>query len=94
MANSANHQLPGHRGQILCMYAAGGLLFSGGQDRSVRVWNFNAAAGIFMSQSIITKAEGGHEAAVHAFQSYGRCGGLFPALPLSCSSFSRCPHYC
>jgi len=71
MANSANHQLPGHRGQILCMYAAGGLLFSGGQDRSVRVWNFNAAAGIFMSQSIITKAEGGHEAAVHAFQSYG-----------------------
>jgi len=71
MSTGHHHQLPGHKGQILCMVAAGGLLFSGGQDHSIRVWNFNAQAGIFMSQATITKAEGGHAACVHALQSYG-----------------------
>jgi hypothetical protein len=35
-------RLSAAQGQILCMHAAGGLLFTGGQDRSIRVWNFNA----------------------------------------------------
>ena len=70
-SSGQHHQLPGHRGQILCMQVAAGMLFSGGQDRSVRVWNFNAQAGIFMSQAIITKEEGGHDSPVHSFQSSG-----------------------
>lgn len=83
LATGQDHQLPGHRGEILCLLAAGGMLFSGGQDRSVRVWNFNVQAGIFMSQAIITKDEGGHEAPVHCFQTFGsfvfsadRCGHI------------------
>lgn len=38
------------QGQVLALAAASGFLFSGGQDASIRVWAFNPAAGIFVSQ--------------------------------------------
>jgi hypothetical protein len=38
------------QGAIHAMVIAGQALVSAGQDNSIRVWNFNQQAGIFMSQ--------------------------------------------
>lgn len=59
------------QGAVLCMCVVGSSLVSGGQDNTIRVWNFNQAAGIFMSQAIITKDEGGHNASVLALTVVG-----------------------
>jgi WD40 repeat protein len=38
------------QGGINCLAIAGAALVSGGSDCTLRVWNFNTQAGIFMSQ--------------------------------------------
>jgi len=70
---SKNHQLTGHKGQVLCLAAAGGALFSGGQDSSIRVWTQVGGAGIFVSQAILTHASGnGHSSSVHCLEISGQ----------------------
>eukprot|EP00798_Chlamydomonas_sp_ICE-L_P025097 gene25097-10739_t len=71
MSTGASHQLPGHKGEVMTMVTASGALFSAGADNTIRVWSFNAQASIFMSQAIITKDDGGHDAPVHALQIGG-----------------------
>lgn len=63
------HILTGHKGQVLAMTVAGSLLFSGGQDCSIRVWSFNQQAGIFMTSAIITKDQDGHSSGVLSLTS-------------------------
>lgn len=50
-----------------------GLLFSGGLDASIRVWELNAAAGVFSQRAALTHDSGnGHRAAVHALLVAGQ----------------------
>ncbi|WIA30476.1 hypothetical protein OEZ86_000560 [Tetradesmus obliquus] len=66
-AGGASHQLTGHKGQVYAMAVAAPALFTAGQDCSIRVWNFNEQAGIFMSAAILSATTGdGHRAAVHS----------------------------
>ena len=37
----------GGQGQVLTLAAAAGMLFSGGQDASIRAWKFNQTTNIF-----------------------------------------------
>uniref|UniRef100_A0A7S3R498 Uncharacterized protein n=2 Tax=Dunaliella tertiolecta TaxID=3047 RepID=A0A7S3R498_DUNTE len=71
MATGSDHILTGHKGGINCLAIAGTALVSGGQDHSLRVWNFNQQAGIFMSQAIITKEDGGHSSCIIAITVLG-----------------------
>lgn len=61
MATNGQHTLTGHRGEVNALAIGGANLFSGGQDCTLRVWAYNAQAGIFMSQSIITAEQNGHK---------------------------------
>lgn len=50
-----------------------GLLFSAGQDATIRVWELNAAAGAFHLQATLSKDSGnGHHSAVHALLVAGQ----------------------
>eukprot|EP00884_Botryococcus_braunii_P003658 jgi/Botrbrau1/13293/Bobra.27_2s0013.1 len=40
-STSAESELRGHTGAVLCLAAAEGLLFSGGQDKSIKVWKYD-----------------------------------------------------
>ena len=35
------------QGPVYCLAAANNMLFSGGHDQSIRVWQFNQPAGLF-----------------------------------------------
>jgi F-box/WD-40 domain protein 7 len=73
-AGGAQHELTGHQGQVLALAVApqSGLLFSGGLDATIRVWELNAAAGTFACTATLTKDAGGHRAAVHALLVAGQ----------------------
>eukprot|EP00877_Chromochloris_zofingiensis_P012486 jgi/Chrzof1/7491/Cz02g25260.t1 len=73
LATGDSHQLTGHKGQVLALAAASGFLFSGGQDASIRVWAFNPAAGIFVSQAILTAdSSNGHRSSVQTLTIQGQ----------------------
>ncbi|KAL6748420.1 WD40 repeat-like protein [Haematococcus lacustris] len=99
MATSASHLLTGHKGSINAMVIASVALVSGGTDSSIRVWNFNQQAGIFMSQAIITKEDGGHDCSVLALSVSGthmfsadRRGGILVWDLASGKSVQRLPN--
>ncbi|KAI8467129.1 MAG: WD40-repeat-containing domain protein [Monoraphidium minutum] len=74
-AGGATHMLTGHLGQVLALAVSPptGMLFSGGLDASIRVWELNAAAGAFSQRAVLTAAAGGgHKAAVHALLVAGQ----------------------
>ena len=52
MSTGAQHDLPGHQDEVLALAAAGGLLFSGGKDKSIRAWQFDANAGVFAASPV------------------------------------------
>lgn len=59
------------QGQVLCLAAANGMLFSGGQDQTIRVWKFDAAANVFGCTAILRAEQGGHTAPVNAMCASG-----------------------
>ncbi|KIZ07216.1 NB-ARC domain-containing protein [Monoraphidium neglectum] len=74
-AGGAMHVLTGHTGQVLALAVSpqSGLLFSGGLDASIRVWELNAASGAFSQRAALTAdSGGGHRAAVHALLVAGQ----------------------
>ncbi len=52
------------QGEIYCLAAAGGMLFSGGQDQSIRVWKFDPAKNGFECSAVLLAPQGGHGFAV------------------------------
>lgn len=61
------------QGQVYALAVANNALFSAGQDCSIRVWQYNEAAGIFMSQAILNATNGdGHRAGVHSLAVLGQ----------------------
>ncbi|GAB4819435.1 hypothetical protein N2152v2_006481 [Parachlorella kessleri] len=60
----AQYSLDGHTGEIYCLAAAGGMLFSGGQDQSIRVWKFDPAKNGFECSAVLLAPQGGHGFAV------------------------------
>lgn len=62
MATNQEFTMPGHTGQVLALASAGGLLFSGAQDASVRVWKFGGAG--FECGAVLTAEMGGHASPV------------------------------
>ena len=69
--NTTNYQ----QGQILALAVSppSGLLFSGGLDAAIRVWELNAASGQFACTATLSaESGGGHRAAVHTLLVAGQ----------------------
>lgn len=64
MATQQETLLEGHVGRIECLAAANGMLFSGGQDKSIRVWKVNPASGVFECAAVLQEAQDGHRSSV------------------------------
>ncbi|KAK9805382.1 hypothetical protein WJX73_009214 [Symbiochloris irregularis] len=64
LESGKQHVLPGHQGQVHALAAAGGMLFSGGQDGSIRAWRLDPGTACFALAKSITAQDGGHAAAV------------------------------
>lgn len=72
-AGGASHQLTGHKGQVYAMAFGNNTLFTAGQDTTIRVWNLNEQAGIFVSQAILNAATAdGHKHGVHSLLLIGQ----------------------
>eukprot|EP00879_Flechtneria_rotunda_P031099 GHRR01033944.1.p1 GENE.GHRR01033944.1~~GHRR01033944.1.p1 ORF type:complete len:378 (+),score=104.44 GHRR01033944.1:542-1675(+) len=73
LQTGTSHQLTGHKGQVYGLAVANNALFSAGQDCSIRVWQYNETAGIFMSQAILNATNGdGHRHAVYSLTVLGQ----------------------
>ena len=66
MATNQEEQLHGHTGRVQCLAAAQGMLFSGGQDQTVRVWKPNPTSGLFESTAVLRAEHNGHTSSVSA----------------------------
>ncbi|EFJ50572.1 hypothetical protein VOLCADRAFT_88519 [Volvox carteri f. nagariensis] len=65
-AAGKTQMIPGHRGHINQMLASNNLLFSCGQDCSIRVWGMEGEA--FVCKQILDKDKGGHTYPIYAFE--------------------------
>jgi WD40 repeat protein len=70
MGSNARHELAGHSGQVQALAAAldRSLLFSGGQDMTVRAWQYNAASGQFEAAGVLA----GHTRMVSCLLAVGK----------------------
>ena len=71
LATGGTCVLDGHTGQVLCLAAANGSLFSGGQDGTIRMWGHDATASTFRLVGVLDGARGGHAAPVQALAPAG-----------------------
>lgn len=57
--------LPGSsQGAVQALAAAGDMLFSGGQDQSLRVWKLDPAADQWACVAVLKQEQGGHRAPI------------------------------
>lgn len=73
--NNTTHTKQTTQGQVLALAVSppSGLLFSGGLDATIRVWELNAASGQFACTATLSKdSGGGHRAAVHTLVVAGQ----------------------
>lgn len=70
---STNQQsiLEGHTGRIQALTAGNGMLFSGGQDQTIKVWKLNPATGVFECAATLTAQHGGHAASLSSLCASG-----------------------
>lgn len=54
-----------------CLAAAGGMLFSGGQDETIRVWKVNPASGAFECTAVLKQEHGGHSTPLTSMCAFG-----------------------
>ena len=59
------------QGQVLCLAAANGMLFSGGQDATIRVWKMDPATGAWACAAVLRADAGGHSAPVNCLLASG-----------------------
>jgi WD40 repeat protein len=72
LASGAHARLAGHAGAVLCLAAAAGALFSGGQDATIRAWRWDESAATFTPAAVLDAASaGGHAAPVQALAPAG-----------------------
>lgn len=64
MSNMQHTVLEGHVGQVTALAAANGMLFSGGQDKTIRVWKVNPATGNFECAAVLQQEQDGHRLSV------------------------------
>ena len=64
LATQQQIELSGHLGRVQCLSAANGMLFSGGQDKAIRVWKVNPASGMFECTATLQEAQDGHRGPV------------------------------
>jgi F-box/WD-40 domain protein 7 len=64
MATNQEMVLQGHTGRVECLAAAQGMLFSGGQDQTIRVWKPNATTGMFECAAVLRAEHNGHTSAI------------------------------
>ncbi|KAH7616882.1 putative Zinc finger CCCH domain-containing protein 48 [Nannochloris sp. 'desiccata'] len=64
MATNQEMVLEGHTGRVQCLAAGQGMLFSGGQDQTIRVWKPNAATGMFECAAILRAEHNGHTSSI------------------------------
>ncbi len=71
LASGATARLTGHTGAVLCLAAAAGALFSGGQDATIRAWRWDEATATFAPAAVLDARAGGHAAPVQALAPAG-----------------------
>ena len=71
MATTAEIPLEGHTGRVQCLAAAGGMLFSGGQDQTIRVWKPNASTGTFECAAVLRGEQDGHSSSISSLCASG-----------------------
>jgi F-box/WD-40 domain protein 7 len=72
LASGAQARLAGHAGAVLCLAAAAGALFSGGQDATIRAWRWDEGAATFAPAAVLDAARsGGHAAPVQTLAPAG-----------------------
>lgn len=49
-------ELPGHQGNVYCLAAGANMLFSGGHDKTIRVYSYDQAAAAFAPQATLQVA--------------------------------------
>lgn len=59
------------QGRVQCLAAASGMLFSGGQDQTIRVWKVNPTTGAMECAAILRTEHGGHTASASALCASG-----------------------
>lgn len=64
MSNMQHTVLEGHIGQVTALAAANGMLFSGGQDKTIRVWKMNPSTGNFECAAVLQQEQDGHRLSV------------------------------
>ena len=64
MATNQEMSLEGHTGRVQCLAAAQGMLFSGGQDQTIRVWKPNPATGAFECAAALRAEQNGHTSSI------------------------------
>jgi WD40 repeat protein len=64
MATNQEMALEGHTGRVQCLAAAQGMLFSGGQDQTIRVWKPNPTTGMFECAAILRAEHNGHTSSI------------------------------
>ncbi|RMZ56974.1 hypothetical protein APUTEX25_005036 [Auxenochlorella protothecoides] len=70
MSTNQETVLEGHTGQVLSLAAAGGMLFSGAQDATIRVWKPSPLAG-FECSAVLRADGGGHSSPVSCLCASG-----------------------
>lgn len=71
MATNQDLTLEGHIGRVQCLAAAGGMLFSGGQDQTIRVWKVNPATGTFECAAVLQQEHNGHSSSISSLCASG-----------------------
>ncbi|KAL4858740.1 Zinc finger CCCH domain-containing protein 17 [Chlorella vulgaris] len=63
-ATNQEYLMEGHIGAVQALAAAGDMLFSAGQDASLRVWKLDAASGQWGCVAVLKVEQGGHRAPI------------------------------
>ncbi|EFN55265.1 hypothetical protein CHLNCDRAFT_134174 [Chlorella variabilis] len=64
MATNQEYLMEGHVGAVQALAAAGDMLFSAGQDASLRVWKLDAASNQWQCVAVLKVEQGGHRAPI------------------------------
>lgn len=66
MATNHEYCMEGHTGAVQALAAAGDMLFSAGQDQTLRVWKLDGASNQWLCVAVLRQEQGGHRAPIAA----------------------------
>ncbi|GMH32970.1 hypothetical protein BSKO_00804 [Bryopsis sp. KO-2023] len=69
LAKNTENTLNAHVGPVVCLHAVKNLLFSGGEDKTIKAWKFNEATDSFDPAGSLGLEQGGHSHSVQCLTS-------------------------